>query len=240
MLQLKFRLLEKDSDGLGELSVPFPNVDTILCLILGSTWRFIFAKMLVMEARVEERGGPFPVSEGSWYSLGCPWPLWVHLMTKDLPITFPGKSGVRTLKSHLLWKVLEWIKDLWPILSTSFTALERCAIPSGGTSAGVGVTFEWGILGIEVTEHQGHCSRWGWHWAGPSGGQSLFFKPQSACEGCGVQSRGGGWSREKTEERILILQSWEHMWLLPFLPIMGWEDADSALSALVDATFLKL
>jgi len=36
MLQLKFRLMEKDGDGLGDLSVPFPNVDAILCLLLCS------------------------------------------------------------------------------------------------------------------------------------------------------------------------------------------------------------
>lgn len=59
-------------------------------------------------------------------------------------------------------------------------------------------------------------------------------------EGYWMQRSRQDWAEQVTDGWFILLQSWKGMRLLFFLPIMGGEDANSALSTLNDASFLKL
>lgn len=130
---------------------------------------------------------------------------------------------------------------LWPSFSHKFVVL--------GSSLCHFQLLEvpWrGCTGNGVLGHQGYCGKLAWHSACGLNGQPA--SPEEAYiprlhgseEGYWMQRSRRDWAEQVTDGWFILLQSWKGMSLLLFLPIMGWEDASSALSTLDDAGFLKL
>lgn len=144
-------------------------------------------------------------------------------------------------------------RDLWRILSFHVICCFRKPLVS------LLVPFwELPVLVLMHNPWRGCAGNWSGGWSGspqqtglaqyvglrghPASPRRAYFPSlRGALEkDVGCRAGGGGWSEEETEEWILSLQIQKDTWLLLCLPIMRWEGADPAFSALDNAGFLKL